>query len=38
VATYKTIADMPENMQQILPDIEDLKKLMNEEDGTELFE
>ncbi|MBO7145934.1 MAG: DUF1016 family protein [Salinivirgaceae bacterium] len=34
VATYKTIADMPENMQQILPDIEDLKKLMNEENDT----
>ena len=31
VVTYKTITDMPEDMQQILPDIEELKKLMNEE-------
>ena len=29
VATYKTLSDMPANMQQILPDIEDLKKLMD---------
>lgn len=36
VATYKTIADMPENMQHILPDIEDLKKLMNEENYMEI--
>lgn len=36
VATYKTIADMPENMQHILPDIEDLKKLMNEENDMEI--
>jgi len=33
VATYKTLSDMPADMQQILPDIEDLKKLMdNKED------
>ncbi|MBR2196566.1 MAG: DUF1016 family protein [Salinivirgaceae bacterium] len=36
VTTYKTIADMPENMQHILPDIEDLKKLMNEENDMEI--
>lgn len=29
VATYKTLSDMPADMQQILPDIEDLKKLMD---------
>lgn len=33
VATYKTLSDMPAAMRQILPDIEDLKKLMdNKED------
>ena len=31
VATYKTMAEMPKSMQQILPDIEELKKLMDEE-------
>jgi hypothetical protein len=31
VATYKTMAEMPQSMQQILPDIEELKKLMDEE-------
>lgn len=29
VATYKTIADMPKEMQAALPDIEELKKLMD---------
>jgi predicted nuclease of restriction endonuclease-like (RecB) superfamily len=28
VATYKTLADMPKDMQEALPDIEDLKKLL----------
>ena len=28
VATYKTFSDMPKEMQQALPDIEELKKLM----------
>ncbi|MBR1447542.1 MAG: DUF1016 family protein [Prevotella sp.] len=31
VSTYKTLADMPTPMQQILPDIEELKKLMDDE-------
>ncbi len=31
VATYKTMSDMPKAMQQILPDIEELKKLMEDE-------
>ena len=30
IATYKTISDMPKEMQKTLPDIEELKKLMNE--------
>ena len=30
VATYKTISDMPKEMQKTLPDIEELKKLMDE--------
>ena len=30
VATYKTFSDMPQEMQRILPDIEELKKLMSE--------
>ena len=30
VATYKTADDLPENMRKALPDIEDLKRLMNE--------
>jgi predicted nuclease of restriction endonuclease-like (RecB) superfamily len=34
VATYKTIADMPKEMQHTLPDIEDLKKLMNDDEDT----
>ena len=29
VATYKTISDMPEEMQKALPDIEELKRLMD---------
>ena len=28
VATYTTLADMPEDMQQTLPDVEELKKLL----------
>lgn len=32
VATYKTMSDMPKDMQQILPDIEELKKLIEEDD------
>lgn len=32
VATYKTISDMPKEMQHALPDIEELKKLMNDSD------
>lgn len=31
VATYKTFSDMPKEMQQALPDIEELKKLMDDE-------
>ena len=31
VATYKTISDMPEEMRKTLPDIEELKKLMDTE-------
>lgn len=32
VATYKTNEDMPENLRRALPDIEDLKKLLSEEE------
>ena len=32
VATYKTISDMPQEMQKTLPDIETLKELMDTED------
>lgn len=28
VATYSTLAEMPEEMQQTLPDVEELKKLL----------
>ena len=31
VATYKTISEMPETMQNALPDIEELKKLMDDD-------
>ena len=31
VATYKTFSDMPKEMQKTLPDIEELKKLMDTE-------
>lgn len=31
VSTYKTLAEMPTTMRQILPDIEELKKLIEEE-------
>ena len=30
VATYKTTADMPENLRKALPDMEDLKRLISE--------
>ena len=30
VATYKTAADMPENLRRALPDMEDLKRLISE--------
>ena len=33
VATYKTFSDMPVEMQKTLPDIEELKKLMEEDEG-----
>jgi predicted nuclease of restriction endonuclease-like (RecB) superfamily len=32
VATYKTISDMPVEMQKTLPDIEELKKLMEDDE------
>ena len=32
VTTYKTISDMPVEMQKTLPDIEELKKLMEDEE------
>jgi hypothetical protein len=32
VATYKTNEDMPENLRRALPDIEELKKLLSEEE------
>ncbi len=35
VATYKTFSDMPSEMQRTLPNIETLKKLMNEYDENE---
>ena len=31
VATYKTSADMPENLRKALPDIEDMRKLLASE-------
>jgi len=31
VSTYKTLAEMPTSMQQILPDVEELKKLIEED-------
>lgn len=37
IATYKTISEMPKEMQQILPGIEDLKKIMDG-DERESFE
>ncbi len=33
VATYKTSKDMSEELRKALPDIEDLKKLLNQENG-----
>jgi len=36
VSTYKTMSDMPEAMQQALPDIEELKKLMEDEEISQL--
>ena len=35
IATYKTFSDMPKDMQQALPDIEELKKLMSDENYSE---
>ena len=32
VSTYKTLAEMPTSMQKILPDVEELKMLMDEEE------
>jgi hypothetical protein len=32
VATYKAFSDMPVEMQKTLPDIEELKKLMEDEE------
>ena len=32
VATYKSFSDMPKEMQKTLPDIEELKKLMDDDD------
>ena len=32
VATYKTLADMPEAMKHTLPDIEELKKLFDKDE------
>ncbi len=31
VATYKTFSDMPKEMQQTLPDLEELKRLMDDD-------
>lgn len=30
VATYKTAADMPEDLRKALPDLEDLKRIISE--------
>lgn len=30
VATYKTAADMPEDLRKALPDLEELKKIISE--------
>ena len=35
VATYKTSKDMPEELMKALPDIEDLKKLLDTEESEE---
>ena len=34
VSTYKTMSDMPKAMQSVLPDIEELKKLMEDEENS----
>lgn len=31
VATYKTAADMPEDLRKALPDLEDLKRIISDE-------
>ena len=36
VATYTTAADMPENLRKALPDMEDLKKLISDEDNADV--
>lgn len=28
VTTYKSLSEMPENMQKVLPDLDDIKKIM----------
>jgi hypothetical protein len=38
VATYKTISDMPKEMQRTLPDIEELKKLMSDDEENVWYE
>jgi hypothetical protein len=35
VATYKTIADMPDRLRKALPDVEDLRKIIRGEDVEE---
>lgn len=35
VATYKTIADMPDRLRKALPDVEDLRKIIRGEDAEE---
>ena len=36
VATYTTADDMPENLRKALPDMEDLKKLISDEDNADV--
>lgn len=28
ITTYKSLSEMPENMQKVLPDLDDIKKIM----------
>ena len=37
VATYKTASDMPERLRNALPDMEELKKLLQPEDCTSIM-